>query len=253
MNNKRVKPIIIYLLIVIVIITGVYLLSLQTTEPYADELSTADAGMISSTEDDNVSFEKDNTDIEKEILGEYFEYEITIPRNIKLGEEEVVEIILPPILLSPDETLSIDEQAQYEYDTLVKKGIYPEVTYGNEDGTVSIILDADNLELYIQLIEGNFNNNLSESVRVSEDLKKVMIYVNEQDLLTYAVQIQTMWGYMAYSQILSGTPCFEWSIEVTSIYEPTGEIMFEHKLNEQNRFHMTEEEWQKRLEEVQGQ
>lgn len=243
MQNNRIKTVIIYLLIVII---GVYLWNLKTREAYAGELSTTDSDEITSNE-------KDNASIEKEILGEYFEDEITIPRNIQLEEGEVVEIILPPILLSSDETLSIDEQAQYKYDTLIKKGIYPEDVYGNEDGTVSLIFDAENLELYIQLIEGNFNDNLSDSVCVSEDLKKVIIYVNEQDLLTYAVQIQTMWGYMAYSQILSGTPCFEWSIDVTSIYEPTGEIIFEHILNEQNRFHMTEEEWQKRLEEVQEQ
>ena len=244
MNNKRVKPIIIYLLIVIVIITGVYLLSLQTTEPYADELSTADT-------DEITSIEKDNASIEKEILGEYFEGEITVPRSIQLGEGEVVEIILNPGLLSGDESIDINEQAKDKYDTLVRKGIYPEEAYGNEDGTVSLIFDAENLELYIQLIETNFNNNLSDSVRISKDLKKMIIYVNEQSLLTYAAQMQT--GYMVYSQILSGTPCFEWSIDVTSIYEPTGEIMFEHKLNEQNRFSMTAEEWQKRLEEVQGQ
>ena len=244
MNNKRVKPIIIYLLIVIVIITGVYLLSLQTTEPYADELSTADT-------DEITSIEKDNASIEKEILGEYFEGEITVPRSIQLGEGEVVEIILNPGLLSGDESIDINEQAKDKYDTLVRKGIYPEEAYGNEDGTVSLIFDAENLELYIQLIETNFNNNLSDNVRISKDLKKMIIYVNEQSLLTYAAQMQT--GYMVYSQILSGTPCFEWSIDVTSIYEPTGEIMFEHKLNEQNRFSMTAEEWQKRLEEVQGQ
>lgn len=244
MKNNRIKPIIIYLLIVIVIITGVYLLSLQTTEPYADELSTADTEEITSIEKDNVS-------IEKEILGEYFEGEITIPRKIQLGEGEDVEIILNPGLLSGNESIDINEQAKDKYDTLVRKGIYPEEAYGNEDGTVSLIFDAENLELYIQLIETNFNNNLSDSVRISKDLKKMIIYVNEQSLLTYAAQMQT--GYMVYSQILSGTPCFEWSIDVTSIYEPTGEIMFEHKLNEQNRFSMTAEEWQKRLEEVQGQ
>ena len=183
---------------------------------------------------------------------DYLTGEIKIPRTIKADKNGIVEIT-EPIGMLPKNIENPKEKAIYTAEILLKYGVDVEAR-GNADGTVTLTFSEKNWEKYIQVSEQFIDfifKEVRSKVSLSNDYKKVIIYIDDDtDPMYYSFDSYEMWVIMVYAQILSGTPCHEWSANIVVVYESTGEIMLEFTLDEQHGYSFTDEDWNAMFEKV---
>ena len=183
---------------------------------------------------------------------DYLTGEIKIPRTIKVDKKGIVEIT-EPIGMLPKEVENADERAEKLVEALLVDGIVVEAK-GNIDGTVTLFFSETNWERYLlrmQCFVNGLLNGVRSKVSLRKDFRYVYIYIDEKtDPMYFSFDSYKMWVIMVYAQILSGTPCHEWSANIVVVYESTGEIMFEFALDEQHGYSFTDEDWNAMFEKV---
>lgn len=188
-----------------------------------------------------------------DLQNQYFDAEISIPRTIQLEQGELIELTFPLITLQGMEADNAEDRAKEKYYVLIEQGIVPSDAYGNADGTVTLVFDAENLELYIQMIENNFNSALGEGIDINKTFTHIVYKVDDDSqFIDYGFRLTAVYCLSVTAQILMGIPCHDWEIRLTTMYEPNGTVMFEHILNEENNIHISKEEWLEKLQEAQG-
>ena len=188
-----------------------------------------------------------------DLQNQYFDADISIPRTIQLEPGELIEINLPSVALSGYDLSDMNQAAQEFKETLENKGINIKTIYGNQDKTLAVTFDSYNFELYLELIENNFNSVIGNDVSVNKTFSHMIYNVDDEStFMIYGFRVYQIYGFLALSQILTGTPCHEWEVSVTTMYEPKEIIMFEHTIYEGVDIHISEEEWLEKLQEAQG-
>jgi len=181
------------------------------------------------------------------------EIEISVPRNIKIPKGETIEITWPASLveMSQSSDESIDDVLE-----AVNVGnedfFWQEKAYGNEDGSITLVLTQEQLEHRINSVEETIKkamreNNDKMEIVIGQDFQSVVYYIKEG-----CTTSTWMWVYvvitanMIEAQMLLGTLPQNWDIKQKVIAERTGEILFETSLRYEN-FEITDEEWNQKV------
>ena len=258
--NKEVKKIAILGTTFILLILLVGLSTSKISEHATGEGTTRSSGyrteIISTTESTRERFAKeDKLIVPQGKEDEYFSDEITIPRNLQVGEDGTITVI---------ESIAINgELLDYEKEERIKQknesmrvtGVELIDLYENEDNSWTLIYDADNFEKNYQYLEWLFNRQAHgafNKISVSKDFKEIIIHLND-DATVFGIGMDIMaikWCSVA-AQIYSGTAYNEWNVHIIVVYEETGEQLYEFNFTEADyEYHLTEEELREKLEQA---
>ena len=186
---------------------------------------------------------------------EFFADEITIPRNITVGEDGTVTVIEPFSLNSPYDEISGVEVTEQKKEDLRNAGVELLDIYENENMSWTLKFDEENLEKRYIDVEQMLNYQSQEAyskVSLSKNLKNIILYIRDDStLFGFGMDILRMKWCITAAQVYSGVPYDEWTIHLDVVYEETGELMYEFDFSEEDyEYNITEEEWNQKLEEM---
>ena len=234
-----------------------------TLDNYTPDITTEDITTEVYTETTELTEEYTTEEIQENNLivpegreDEFFAEEITIPRNITVGEDGTVTVIEPARLDSDlADVNDKEERKRRKNERMVNIGAKLVDLYENEDRSWSLIYDEESLENNYSYLESMFNYEFQEAynkVSLTLDFKEIILYLRDDaTLFGFGMDILRLKWCAIAGQIYSGVPYDEWTIHLEVVYEETGELMYEFDFSEEDyEYNITEEEWNQKLEEM---
>ncbi len=239
-----------------------------TLDDYTPDITTENTTTQNSTTEHTTDTQENTVDYTTEDVqennlivpegreDEFFADEITIPRNITVGEDGTVTVIEPARLDS--DLADVDdkeERKRKKNESMLKTGVELVDLYENEDRSWSLIYDEESLRKNYTYLEKMFNYEFQEAynkVSLTLDFKEVILYLRDDaTLFGFGMDILRLKWCVLAGQIYSGVPYDEWTIHFEVVYEETGELMYEFDFSEEDyEYNITEEEWNQKLEEM---
>ncbi len=167
---------------------------------------------------------------------------------MKIPEGQVVEIVFVEGLYG---TKTADDKALFmQSDSRYSGG------YVNEKGQLVAVVNQEQAQYWFNICYTRLTNSVKGSetrpvrMMVSEKCDVLSYYVNADTTLQDLFDTAFFWTIpdCLMIQEYAGIPYEEISVKMQVIYEPTGEVMFEFA--DEEDYHVTGEEWNKKLEEM---
>lgn len=125
----------------------------------------------------------------------------------------------------------------------------------NEEGRCVLKFNRDQLKAEYDKTVGDIKTEIKQAdkpVEVNYDCNEITYYVDDStELMDFAYTHVALVGACKAIQAYAGIPYDERELTIKFIYQPTGEVMFDQHISEDNRkASVTEEEFEKKLEEM---
>ena len=232
-----------------------------TLDDYTPDITTENTTTQNSTTEHTTDTQENTVDYTTEDVqennlivpegreDEFFADEITIPRNITVGEDGTVTVIEPITILDED----VDSRISTKESMLSDADVETINMYINKDGSLSIVFDSFNLEKYIKYIEYRINYTISRElynkVSINKNYAECLIYVGDNtELLNFSIDVTKLLVCIRYADVYSNSE--NSCILIKAVYEKTNEVMYEFVFDGKGEISITGEEWNQKLEEM---